>query len=129
MTTPPEDRNSPAPLSWEDLADLRAGTLTAGQEERLRIVMDRNPDLAHRMLAELAAVETEFPDPPNANDPLHVPPQVAARWQSAIAREAERRANGYRADLEDSHDMADRVGMPEPAPEDHYREEPGDDQG
>ncbi|ALE86658.1 hypothetical protein XF36_29225 (plasmid) [Pseudonocardia sp. HH130629-09] len=92
-------------------------------------MMDRNPDLAHHMLADLAAVETEFPDPPNAHDPLHVPPQVAVRWQSAIAREAERRAHGYRADLKDSNDAADRVGMTEPAPEDHYRKEPGDEQG
>lgn len=129
MTTPPEDPNPPAPFSWEDLADLRAGTLTAGQEERLRIVMDHNPDLAHRMLADLAAVETEFPDRPNAHDPLHVPPQVAARWQSAIAREAERRAHGYRTDLRDSHDASGNVGITEPAAEDHYLKEPGDEQG
>lgn len=129
MTTPPEDPKPPAPFSWEDLADLRAGTLTAGEEERLRIVMDHNPDLAHRMLADLVAVETEFPDPPNAHDPLHVPPQVAARWQSAIARAAERRAYGYRTDLGDSHAAAGNLGITEPAPEDHYLKETGDEQG
>lgn len=128
MTTPPEDPNSPAPFSWEDLADLRAGILTAGEEERLRILMDDNPDLAQRMLADLAAVETEFPDPPNAHDPLHVPPHVAARWQSAIAREAERRAHGYRADPPDSPDAPDSVGITDPAPEDHCPESPGDDE-
>lgn len=123
MTTPPEDPNSPAPFSWEDLADLRAGTLTAGEEERLRILMDHNPDLAQRMLADLAAVETEFPDPPNAHDPLHVPPHVAARWQSAIAREAERRAHGYRADLP----APDSLGTTEPTPEDHCPGNPEDE--
>lgn len=116
MSSPPEDPNSPAPFSWEDLADLRAGTLTAGEEERLRILMDHNPDLAQRMLADLDAVETEFPDPPNAHDPLHVPPHVAARWQSAIAEEAERRAHQYRTDMPAELDSLDST---EPAPNDH----------
>ncbi|MFP5070894.1 hypothetical protein ACLFMI_14670 [Pseudonocardia nantongensis] len=121
MTTPPEDPNSPAPFSWEDLADLRAGILTAEEEERLRILMDHNPDLAQRMLADLAAVETEFPDPPNAHDPLQVPPHVAARWQSAIAREAERRAYEYSTDPDAKLDSSGTTG---PEPNDHYAEPP-----
>lgn len=54
--------------------------------------MEQNPELADRMAKALAQVEAEFPDPPNALDPLHVPAHVAARWQAAICREAERRA-------------------------------------
>lgn len=102
MSSPPEDPNSPAPFSWEDLADLQAGTLTAVEQERLRLQMEHNPELAQRMLADLDAVESEFPDPPHAHEPLHVPPHVAARWQSAIAREAERRAHGCPADPADA---------------------------
>lgn len=95
MNTPPEDLESSAPFSWEELADLRGGMLTAEDEERLRMLMDDNPETAREMLAHLDAVEAEFPDPPDAHEPLDVPPHVAARWQSAISREAERRALGY----------------------------------
>lgn len=115
MTTPPEDPNSSAPFSWEELADLRAGMLTAEEAERLRRLMDHNPDLTRQMMADLDAVETEFPDPPHAHEPLHVPPHVAARWQSAIAHEAERRAHSDRGETSAE---PDRPGSVEPAPDD-----------
>ncbi|GAA1827551.1 hypothetical protein GCM10009772_01700 [Pseudonocardia alni subsp. carboxydivorans] len=57
--------------------------------------MEQNSELAARIAKALAEVQAEFPDPPNAHEPLHVPAHVAARWQSAIAREAERRARNY----------------------------------
>lgn len=106
MSSPPEDPNSPAPFGWEDLADLQAGMLTTVEEERLRLLMEHNPELTQRMLADLAAVESEFPDPPNAHEPLQVPPHVAARWQSAIAREAERRSHGYPTEPTGANEIA-----------------------
>ncbi|MBW0102927.1 hypothetical protein [Pseudonocardia sp. KRD291] len=118
MNTPPEDPNSSVPFTWEELADLRAGMLTAAEEERLRMLMDDNPDLAQHMLADLDAVEAEFPDPPHAHEPLEVPRHLAARWQSAIAREAERRALGYPADA------SSEPGTPEGGGADDHRAGP-----
>lgn len=95
MIPPPkDDHDVSAAIDWEDLADLHAGMLSTDDEERLQRLMDQHPELAQRMLADLDAVESEFPDPPGAHAPLHVPPHVAARWQSVIAHEAERRAQG-----------------------------------
>ena len=77
--------------------------------------MEQNPELADLLAKALAQVEAEFPDPPNALDPLHVPAHVAARWQAVICREAERRAlnHGGAALADDSdpveplHDTSD----------------------
>lgn len=101
MSTPPDEPPRSQPFSYDELADLQAGLLGAEEEERLRMRMEHNPDDAERMLAELAAVEADFPDPPHVEQPLDVPPHVAARWQSAIAREAERRALGLPPDPDD----------------------------
>lgn len=116
MTAPPEDPAASAPFSWEELAHLRAGLLSGGEQERLGMLMDHSPDRARQMLADLDAVEAEFPDPPNAHEPLQVPPHVAARWQSAIAREAQRRARG---------DTSSGPANPATTPCDHRAEGPG----
>lgn len=93
VSTPP-DADPPRPLTFEELADLQAGLLNAQQEEELRERMLKDPGRAARMLGALAEVDRAFPGhgAPGEQD---VPPQVAARWQMAIAEEAERRARGY----------------------------------
>lgn len=96
VSTPPQDGGPP--FTYEELADLQAGLLTAEEEKELRMRMDDEPAVAQKMLADLAAVDEAFPDPPHVNEPLDVPPLVAARWQLAIAFEAERRALGYPTD-------------------------------
>lgn len=96
VNTPAADQpDSSAPFRCEELADLRAGLLTTDEQARLRSLMNHHPDRARHMIADLDAVETEFPDPPHAHEPLHVPHHVVARWQSAIAHEAERRARRH----------------------------------
>lgn len=67
--------------------------------------MEQNSELGDRLAKALAEVEAEFPDPPNAHEPLRVPAHVAARWQSAIAREAERRALNYDGDVPSTGDL------------------------
>ena len=74
------------------------------------MLMDDDPDRARQMPADLEGVEAEFPDPPGAHEPLHVPPLVTARWQLAIAREAELRARGYPTDTSNGRDSSDRAG-------------------
>ena len=54
--------------------------------------IQHHPQLAQRMLAALNDVDQLFPDPPDVDAPLEVPPGVLARWQLVIAREAELRA-------------------------------------
>jgi hypothetical protein len=103
VSTPPEGSGPPSPFSYEELADLQAGQLTAGEESELRMRMEDHPDRARKMLADLAAVDAIFPDPPNVDAPLEVPHQVTARWQLAIAEEAERRASGDDDDGEPGH--------------------------
>lgn len=74
------------------------------------MLMDDDPNRTRHMLADLEAVKAEFPDPPGAHEPLHVPSSVAARWQLAIAREAEGRACGYHTDTSPGRDSSDRAG-------------------
>lgn len=95
MSTPPDDHEPSVPFTPEELAKLQAGLLTTEEEKDLRMRMEKDPDAANDILARLEAVDRMFPEPPNVEAPLSVPPHVAARWQLAIAREAERRALGY----------------------------------
>ena len=79
-------------FSLTELAYLRAGALGADEEEELRSRIEQNPRIAQEMLAQLDAIDDRFPDPPNIEAPLEVPPRVAARWELAIAQEAAERA-------------------------------------
>lgn len=91
MSTTPEP-GAAAPFTYEELADLQAGVLTETEKADLRLRIQHHPQLAQRMLAALNEVDQLFPDPPDVDAPLDVPPGVLARWQLAIAREAEWRA-------------------------------------
>ena len=66
--------------------------------------MDR--DEAQRLLDSLcAAMDAEDCGWPK-DQPLQVPARVAARWQSAIAKEAERRALGLPLEATDKDDLS-----------------------
>ena len=96
--TTPSDGGTRDSFTFDELADLRSGVLSEEAERDLRCRMESEPEEAQRMIDALDAVEREFPDPPNAHDPLRLPPPVAARWQEVIAREATRRASGEAQD-------------------------------
>lgn len=91
MSTTPEPGEG-VPFTYEELADLQAGVLAEAEETDLRMRIQQNPQTAQRMMTALDMVDRLFPDPPGVETPLEVPPEVAARWQLAIANEAHRRA-------------------------------------
>lgn len=113
MSTPPQDGGPPTPFTFEELANLQAGLLTAEEEKELRMRMEDDPAVAQEMLTALAAVDEAFPDPPHVDEPLDVPPLVAARWQLAVAREAERRAMGYPPEAPDEIKPVDFPQQPD----------------
>lgn len=96
MTTPPEepgDSGSPPPFSIDEVADLRAGRLSADEAARVRTRMAQDPERTQRMLAALDGVDDAFPEPENFNDPL-ISPEVDARLLAAIDRAEQRRDLG-----------------------------------
>jgi hypothetical protein len=118
VSTPPHDGGPSTPFTREELADLQAGLLSTEEEKELRMRMEEDPAAAHQMLADLAAVDEAFPDPAHVNEPLDVPPVVAAGWQLAIAREAQRRAMGYPPGSDDEDGPAAATPRPNDAPPD-----------
>lgn len=93
MSTPSDDENAPlGPVSYEELVNLRMGTLSAEEEESLRMQMQRDPERVAAMLANLDALEQLRP--PEFIEPTEVPGDVAARWRKAIEDEAGHQAPG-----------------------------------
>jgi hypothetical protein len=93
VTNPPdraEGEEPSTPFTFEQVAALRAGELTAGQEEQLRMRMQQYPERARRMLAALDKVDAMFPEPANFDDPLELPSDIDDRMMEIIARERER---------------------------------------
>lgn len=120
MTDRRDPPGPPAELPAALLADLDAGLLDPARAAEVRAAAARDPDAA-AVLGALAATRaelSELADPP-------VPAQYAARWEAALAAEAEigrplRTASDLAAAPEEAgpaqQDADDRTAAPRPLP-------------